>query len=304
MATDTYSHIYSLGTDANDLLTNTGNNLAQNSGATIIDEDNVLSGTEGFTVTGVKNAIQSVSFTYYGNAYIGTTDVGFVARGSNGVYYLFTKTPQSNNSPVTANTSESQPVCFYPGTLIRTPRGEVAVESLKPGDLVLTAGGEAAPVRWIGRQTVSTRFADPLRVLPIRLKAGALGENLPARDLLLSPSHALLVDGVLVQAGALVNGSSIVREHDVPVVFTYYHVELADHSLILAEGVPAETFVDNVDREHFDNWDEYLTLVGEAPPVPEMDLPRAKSRRQVPPAIRQRLEARAAELFGATAAAA
>ncbi len=151
-------------------------------------------------------------------------------------------------------------------------------------------------MRWMGRQTVSTRFGDPLRVLPVRIVAGALGDNLPARDLLVSPDHALLVDGMLVQAGALVNGTTIRREAEVPEVFTYWHVELADHALVLAEGVPAETFVDNVARLAFDNWAEHEAAGTEAP-IAEMALPRAKSARQVPAATRRRLAERAALLL-------
>jgi hypothetical protein len=142
----------------------------------------------------------------------------------------------------------------------------------------------------MGRQTVSTRFADPMHVLPIRIGAGALGGGLPERDLLVSSGHALLMDGVLVLAGALVNGTTITRERDVPEIFTFWHVELADHSLILAEGVPAETFVDNVDRVIFDNWAEHEELYGDQPAIPEMDLPRAKSARQLPAALRRKLE--------------
>lgn len=211
------------------------------------------------------------------------------------------------NGNVVSGTGDSQPgdpVCFYPGTLIATPAGAVPVEALGAGDLVLTADGRQVAVRWMARQAVAIRFADPLKALPIRIRAGALGEGLPARDLLVSPRHALLVEGVLVQAGALVNGTTIARETDVPEVFTYWHVETPDHSLILAEGVAAETFVDNVDRERFDNWDEYLALVGQAEPVTEMDLPRAKSHRQVPAAVRALIEARADVLRGKVAAAA
>jgi hypothetical protein len=194
---------------------------------------------------------------------------------------------------------DSSTVCFLPGTLVRTPEGAAPIETLKAGDLVLTADGRAAPVRWMGRQTVSTRFADPLRVMPIRIAAGALGENLPERDLYVSPDHALLIDGVLVQAGALVNGRSITRRTDMLEVFTYWHLELADHALILAEGVQAETFVDNVDRLAFDNWEEHLEAMGMLPPVPEMSLPRVKSARQLPVATRRRLAARADELLEA-----
>ncbi|MDD2795079.1 Hint domain-containing protein [Acidocella sp.] len=195
------------------------------------------------------------------------------------------------------------PACFMAGTAVRTPSGDVAVETLKPGDLVSLSDGRTAPVAWLGRQTISMVFADPLRVLPIRIRANALEEGIPARDLLLSSDHAVLIGDILVQAGALVNGISILRETDVPTVFTYYHVEVADHSLILAENTPAETFVDNVDRLNFDNWAEHQALVGDTA-ITEMEYPRAKSARQVPKAIRQRLAERAEATQAARRAAA
>ncbi|WP_297491994.1 Hint domain-containing protein, partial [Acidocella sp.] len=176
-------------------------------------------------------------------------------------------------------------LCFYPGTALATPEGTILVEDIKPGDMLMTANG-AKPVRWIGQSHIHTRFADPLRSLPIRIRQGALGDGLPQRDLLLSPDHAIHVDGILVQASALVNGSSIIRDYDVPESFTYYHVELDSHELLLAEGVDAESFVDNVDRMHFHNWED--RMAPEAA-IMEMDLPRAKSARQVPASIRRRL---------------
>jgi hypothetical protein len=154
-------------------------------------------------------------------------------------------------------------------------------------------------VRWIGRRTLRAdgengyRFADPLVYRPICIKAGALGDNLPARDLLVSMDHAILIDGLLVQAGALVDGVCVIRESRLPETFTYYHIELADHALVLAEGVPAETFVDNVMRMGFDNWAEHEALYGDAPSIAEMTYPRVQSYRQLPLALRARMEGRA-----------
>jgi hypothetical protein len=189
--------------------------------------------------------------------------------------------------------------CFLEGTRIATPAGERLVETLAMGDLVTTADGATAPVRWIGRRALRAdgengyRFADPLIYLPIRITAGALGDNLPARDLLVSMDHAVLIEGLLVQAGALVNGTSIIRETRLPESFTYYHIELADHALVLAEGVPAETFVDNVHRMGFDNWAEHEALYGNEPCIAEMPYPRAQSHRQVPLEIRTQIDDRA-----------
>jgi hypothetical protein len=185
--------------------------------------------------------------------------------------------------------------CFLAGTSIATPAGERAVETLGIGDVITTADGGTAPVRWIGRRTLHAdgetgyRFADPLVYQPIRIRAGALGDALPVRDLLVSMDHAVLIDGLLVQAGALVDGVCVIRESRLPESFTYYHIELADHALVLAEGVPAETFVDNVMRMGFDNWAEHEALYGNAPSIAEMPYPRVQSHRQLPLEIRAQM---------------
>ncbi|MBU6418643.1 MAG: Hint domain-containing protein [Proteobacteria bacterium] len=265
----------------------------------------ILSGGEHFTIVG-----QTDVQTYIGTATDVTTGkiVGFIFEDSTtGEYFLFSKHPhlwpgtQLNlnlstgpNDPndVNWNLKTGQPVCycFLAGTAVMTPNGEVAVETLKTGDMVVLSDGRVAPINWLGVQTISTRFADPLRVMPVRIAAGALGGGLPKRDLLISPDHAVLFGGLLVQAGAMVNDLSITREAAMPETFIYYHVEVADHSFILAEGVPAETFVDNVSRMAFDNWEERE----EVEAIVEMSLPRVKSTRQLPVALRHRLQAQAA----------
>lgn len=245
--------------------------------------DTVALGSANFALSGSSDALSE--------SYNSSTGVVTISDATNGEALQVTLGLTAGDSASLLHVTEVNgqvelTLCFYPGTALATPAGEVAVEALKAGDLVMTANG-AMPVRWIGQNHIHTRFADPLRSLPIRIRQGALGDGLPVRDLLLSPDHAVYVDGILVHASALVNGTSIVREHNVPEQFTYYHVELATHELLLAEGVQAESFVDNVDRMHFHNWDE---RTAPETPVMEMDLPRAKSARQVPVAIRRRLE--------------
>ncbi len=141
--------------------------------------------------------------------------------------------------------------CFCPGTAIRTPGGEVAVERLRVGDAVVTADCRVATVRWVGAQAIARRDADSLRVAPVRIRAGALAEGVPRRDLLLSPGHAVLLDGLLVQAGALVNGTSIVRLAELPARLRYHHVALDTHDLLLAEGVAAESFLEGAEPVRF-----------------------------------------------------
>jgi hypothetical protein len=192
--------------------------------------------------------------------------------------------------------------CFTAGTAITTPAGAAAIETLAPGDLVTLADGSTTAIRWIGRRTIATRFADPMQHYPVRIKAGALGEGLPLRDLEVSPCHAMLVDGLLVHAAAMINGISIFRVTPAAENFIYYHIELATHGLILAEGAASESFVDNVGRMGFDNWAEHEALCGDAP-IAELDLPRVKTPRQLPEAIRNILHARAQTLYGITRAA-
>jgi len=146
-------------------------------------------------------------------------------------------------------------ICFAAGTMIATARGEVPVEALRVGDLVVARQGGAAlqPVVWLGHSRVDiSGHPRAERVAPVRIRAGALAEGVPARDLRVSPGHGILLDGHLVPAGLLVNGSSIVQEMWCPEV-TYWHVELPAHGLLVSEGALTESYLDNDNRHHFDN---------------------------------------------------
>jgi O-antigen biosynthesis protein len=149
--------------------------------------------------------------------------------------------------------------CYCAGTLILTDRGEVPVETLAIGDKVATADGVARVIRWIGRRSYSGRFARGNHVLPICIKASALDENLPHRDLWISPNHAMFLHGALIEAQDLVNGVSIVRAAGVERV-DYFHIELETHDIIVAEGALSESFVDDDSRGMFQNAHEFEAL--------------------------------------------
>jgi len=151
--------------------------------------------------------------------------------------------------PLTAN-------CFAKGTLIMTPGGERPIETLRAGDLVVTASGRGSPfkpVRWIGHRTVDLEaHPNPASVAPIMVQPGALGEGVPHRPLYVSPDHAMLVEGALIPVDALVDGTTILRMPARGQV-TYLHVELDEHDIIVAEGALTESYIDLGNRAAFEN---------------------------------------------------
>jgi len=158
--------------------------------------------------------------------------------------------------------------CFCAGTRIRCRRGEVAIENLRVGDLVRTRDGTFQPIRWIGRRSYPRAYVAAYRwVRPVLIKAGALGDGLPQRDLRVSPEHAMYLDGMLIAARDLVNGTSIVQPESAESA-SYFHLEFDRHEIIFAEGAPSESFVDDESRLYFDNAAEYWLHHPEARPMP------------------------------------
>ncbi|WP_240554519.1 Hint domain-containing protein [Acetobacter cibinongensis] len=157
-------------------------------------------------------------------------------------------------------TVEEGTPCYCRGTLIATARGDIPVEALRIGDQVATASNGYRPVRWIGRRSYSGQLANGNRdVLPIVFRRGSLGNGLPRQDLSVSPLHAMYLDGVLVPAVLLANGTSIVQAEKMDEV-SYFHIELESHDIVFANGAHSETFIDDESRGMFHNADEYAAL--------------------------------------------
>jgi hypothetical protein len=163
------------------------------------------------------------------------------------------------NGNLTIEIMRSSVACFVAGTRILTPRGEIAVEDLKEGDAVITESGQNQPIKWIGKRRLDlSRHPAPETAQPIRFEADCFANDIPTRDLFLSPDHALFIDGILVPAKVLLNGKNVSQPAASSV--TYYHLELEDHSVIFAENTPAETYLETGNRGAFENGADTITL--------------------------------------------
>jgi hypothetical protein len=140
---------------------------------------------------------------------------------------------------------------FCAGTRISTTRGRVRVEKLRLGDEALTVSNGPLPIRWIGQRIYGRHFArmNPNSV-PVMIKAGAIDDGVPLRDVCISPLHNVFIDGALIPVAQLVNGTSVITCADMDPI-AYYHLELPVHALVLAEEMPAESYVDRGDRAMF-----------------------------------------------------
>src|SRR5690242_17673099 len=130
----------------------------------------------------------------------------------------------------------------------------------------MTVSGRPQPIRWIGQRRVNFRgHPNRQRILPVRIAAHAFGEARPKRQLLLSPDHAVYIEGVLIPIRHLINGSTIVQIERRAII--YYHIELPRHDVLLAEGLPAESYLEAGARKAFSDDDVVIQLHPEfAPP--------------------------------------
>ena len=174
------------------------------------------------------------------------------------------------------------PTCILRGTYVRSMFGDVPVESLKIGDMIQSSvTGEFRTIRWIGRRLLAGSSIDTEQLrkvhLPVRIARDAIAQGLPARDLYISPGHALLIGEYGVSARLLINGSSI-RQVEAMEEIEYFHIELDSHDGMFAEGLPIETYLEADNRQAYDNAAEYEALYpGDDPrlqqPCAKIDIP-------------------------------
>jgi len=199
------------------------------------------------------------------------------------------------------NEENTAVVCFAAGTLILTDRGEVAVDEIAVGDLVCTRDNGLQPVRWIGsRKLGAAELTAAPKLRPIRIRAGALGNNIPERDLVVSPQHRVLIrskiaqkmfgaNEVLAAAKQLVLLDGIDVDEDIQEV-KYFHMLFTQHEIVWSNGAETESLYTGP---------EALKAVGEAA-VEELFslLPELADPDFVPYPARQLLSGRKARKLG------
>jgi antigen 43 len=188
--------------------------------------------------------------------------------GASTMTLTFAGTISSFQTSTSGGVTDLTTLCFCPGTLIRTPLGDVPVEKLAVGDTVTTLGfGNTRRVVWVGKGKVLATRGRRSAATPVIVRQGALEDNVPAQDLHLTKAHSLYIDGVLIPVEFLVNHTSILWDdhaHEVKL----YHVELDRHDVLFANGALAESYRDDGNRWLFQNANEGWDLSPQDPCAP------------------------------------
>jgi Ca2+-binding RTX toxin-like protein len=248
-----------LGIDVLDGGTGNDTLIAAGNGETLLGGDDsdtfVVQGLGSDTVTGGEGGAGEIDVIDLGTNHYPNT-INYTNTDPNNLAGTITFYDPNNTSTVIGTLTFSEIegiICFTPGTLIATDRGQVPVEQLRQGDRVLTRDNGFQEIRWIGRRDLDQQhLAQDESLRPIVIKAGSLGDNLPARDLTVSPAHRMLVSSyraqlyfeepeVLVAARHLVGAPGIQQGGAQQV--SYIHFMCDRHEIVLANGTWSESFL-------------------------------------------------------------
>lgn len=156
-----------------------------------------------------------------------------------------------------ADGSLTYEVCFLSGSLIKMLDGEQLIEDIRIGDEIMTfdyASNQevASRVKWVGNKkaTVKPWLSDDEAGYPVRIVKDAVADGVPHEDLLITAEHCLFFDGQFIPVRMLVNGSTIFYDHSIT-EYTYYHIETEKHSVITANGMLTESYLDTGNRHSF-----------------------------------------------------
>ena len=248
------------------------NNLSNDDVTITFTGDNRLTVSGGTTrVTIIDNSTGNIEVD---NQLVDLVESGLTGQMADGEFYDYTIISIGNKSyillddhpdpdfplenpfyqtlnPISSDPStDPHPICFVGGTRILTSNGEVEVEELQTGDRVLTRESGEQVICWTASRELSGTTAKAFA--PIRISADAFGNGLPARDLLVSPQHRILITDwraellfgvpeVLVAAKHLVNDHTVCVETDLD-AFSYHHILFEKHETVFSEGLPTESF--------------------------------------------------------------
>jgi autotransporter passenger strand-loop-strand repeat protein len=227
-------------------------------GSSLFEFGSGMTGSQTGVISGFTNeaAGNKIEFAGYDtSAIVSAVSSGIVTVSENGSALTVNIAGISAGETLQLTSGGFLDICFLEGTHILAADGERKVETLRAGGMVATLrNGQQVlqPVKWIGHRSVKINGSNMEDAYPVRIRAGAFADAVPHRDLLITQEHCVLVDGMLIPARMLVNGRSIIVDRTIG-SYTYYHVELEQHGILLSEGLTTESYLDTGNRGNFAN---------------------------------------------------